>query len=48
MELLTRLATIEAGILAGGFFAVVAYKLLIGEIPLAGLLYGKEAGGCSC
>ena len=45
MDLLTRLATIEAGILVGGCFAVVAYKLLTGQIPLAGLLYGKEPGG---
>ena len=45
MELLTKLATIEAGILVGGCFAVVAYKLVIGEISLAGLLYGKEPGG---
>jgi hypothetical protein len=45
MDLLTRLATIEAGILVGGFFAVVAYKLLTGKIPLAGLLYDKQPGG---
>jgi hypothetical protein len=45
MELLNKLAAIEAGILVGGCFAVVAYKLVIGEISLAGLLYSKEAGG---
>ncbi len=45
MELLTKLATIEAGILVGGYFAVVAYKLVTGEISLAGLLYTKEPGG---
>jgi len=45
MELLTKLATIEAGILVGGCFAIVAYKLVIGEISLAGLLYSKEPGG---
>jgi hypothetical protein len=45
MTLLTRLATIETGILVGGFFAVVAYKLLTGKIPLAGLLYDKQPGG---
>ena len=45
MELLTKLATIEAGILVGGFFAVVVYKLVIGEIPLAGLLRSQEPGG---
>ena len=45
MELLTKLATIEAGVLVGGCFAVVAYKLVVGEISLAGLLYSKEPGG---
>lgn len=45
MELLTKLATIEAGILLGGCFAVVAYKLVIGDISLAGLLYSKQPGG---
>jgi hypothetical protein len=45
MELLTKLATIEVGILVGGCFAVVAYKLVIGEISLAGLLYSKEPAG---
>jgi len=45
MELLTKLATIEAAILVGGCFAVVANKLVIGEISLAGLLYSKEPGG---
>ena len=45
MELLTKLATIEAGILVGGCLAVVAYKLVIGEISLAGLLHGKKPGG---
>ncbi|HXO40722.1 MAG TPA: hypothetical protein VN999_04675 [Thermoanaerobaculia bacterium] len=45
MELLTKLATIEAGILLGGLLAVVAYRLVIGEISLAGLLYSKEPGG---
>jgi hypothetical protein len=45
MELLSKLATIEAGILVGGCFAVVAYKLVIGKIPLAGLLHGKKPGG---
>jgi hypothetical protein len=42
MELLTKLATIEAGILVGGCFAVVAYKLVSGKISLAGLLHSKE------
>jgi hypothetical protein len=45
MEFLTKLATIEVGILVGGCFAVVAYKLVIGEISLAGLLYSKEPDG---
>ena len=45
MELLSKLATIEAGILVGGCFAVVAYKLVVGQISLALLLHGKEPGG---
>jgi len=45
MDLLTTLATIEIGILVGGFFGIVVYKLYSGEISMAGLLYTKEPGG---
>lgn len=45
MDLLTTLATVEIGVLLGGFFGVVVYRLVIGEIPLAGLLSGKGLGG---
>lgn len=45
MDLVTRLAAIEAVILLAGFFGVVVYKLVVGEIPLAGLLYTKDSDG---
>jgi hypothetical protein len=45
MDLLTTLVTIEIGILVGGCFGIVAYKVVIGEISLAGLLYSKDPGG---
>jgi hypothetical protein len=43
MNLLTRLAMIEGGILLVGFFAVVALRIVTGEISLAGLLTSKDA-----
>jgi hypothetical protein len=47
MNLLTKLVAVEAGVLVGGFYAVVLYKLVIGEISLAGLLDSKEPDGRS-
>jgi len=45
MDLVTKLAVVEAVVLVGGFFGVVLYKIVIGEISLAGLLSSKEPGG---
>src|SRR5580704_17557869 len=42
MDLLTRLTPIVGGALLLGFFGVCLYKMAIGEISLAGLLYTKE------
>lgn len=47
MDLCTRLVVVEACVLVGGFYAVVLYKLVTGEISLAGLLDSKEPGGRS-
>jgi glycerol uptake facilitator-like aquaporin len=45
MDLLTRLAVIEGIILFAGFFGLVLYKIVVGEIPLAGLLDAKQPDG---
>ena len=47
MDLVTRLAAIEAVVLLVGFFGVVVYKLVVGEIALGGLLYSKDPDGRS-
>lgn len=45
MDLLYRLAVIEGTVLLAAFFGLVLYKIVTGEIPLAGLLDTKEPDG---
>jgi hypothetical protein len=45
MDLLTRLAVIEGAVLLAGFFGLVLYKIVVGEISLAGLLDAKLPDG---
>jgi hypothetical protein len=45
MNLLTRLAVIEGGVLLAGFFGIVLYKIVVGDISLAGLLDAKLPDG---
>jgi hypothetical protein len=45
MDLLHRLAVIEGSVLLAGFFGVVLYRIVIGEISLAGLLDAKQPDG---
>jgi len=44
MNLISRLAVIECSVLVGGFFGIVLYRIVDGDISLAGLLDTKGPG----
>ena len=47
MQELEHIASLAMMLLLGGMLAVVIYKLLAGQIPIAGLLEGQDADGAT-
>jgi hypothetical protein len=45
MHFLARLAALEGGLLLVGFFGIVLYKIVVGQISLAGLLNASTEPG---